>query len=74
VAVSSALMGAQSNGNPFCGRSITVKANGNTLTAQVRDKCPSCAVGDIDGTERMFIDLFGSLTDGRREIEWWFND
>jgi len=66
-------MGSQSNGNPYCGKTISVRANGKTITAQVRDKCPSCARYDLDGTEKMFIDLFGSLTDGRRVVEWWFN-
>jgi hypothetical protein len=73
VAVSAQLMGAQSNGNPMCGKTITIKANGKTIEAKVHDKCPSCAMGDIDGTEKMFIDLFGSLDAGRQKIEWWFN-
>jgi hypothetical protein len=73
VAVSAQLMGAQSNGNPMCGKTITIKANGKTIQAKVHDKCPSCAMGDIDGTEKMFIDLFGSLDAGRQKIEWWFN-
>ncbi|KAK4038436.1 RlpA-like double-psi beta-barrel-protein domain-containing protein-containing protein [Parachaetomium inaequale] len=74
VAVSAQLMGAQSNGNPMCGKTITIQANGKTITAVVHDKCPSCAPGDIDGSEKMFVDLFGALTDGRRKIEWWFNE
>jgi|SwirhisoilCB2_FD_contig_121_751335_length_1311_multi_8_in_0_out_0_1 hypothetical protein len=73
VAVSAQLMGAQSNGNPMCGKTITIKANGKTIEAKVHDKCPSCAMGDIDGTEKMFVDLFGSLDAGRQKIEWWFN-
>ncbi|KAK4120516.1 hypothetical protein N657DRAFT_625063 [Parathielavia appendiculata] len=74
VAVSAALMGAQSNGNPICNKSITIKANGNTIHAIVRDRCMSCAVGDIDGSEKIFNELFGSLTNGRQTIEWWFNN
>ncbi len=73
VAVSAQLMGAQSNGNPMCGKTITIKANGKTIQAKVHDKCPSCALGDIDGSEKMFVDLFGSLDAGRQKIEWWFN-
>ncbi|KAK4104181.1 hypothetical protein N658DRAFT_419580 [Parathielavia hyrcaniae] len=73
VALSAELMGAQSNGNPMCNRKVTIMANGKTIQAVCRDKCPSCAVGDLDGTEKMFNELFGSLTDGRREIEWFFN-
>lgn len=73
VAVSSQLMGIQSNGNPMCDKTITIRANGKTIQATVRDKCPSCAPGDIDGSEKMFIELFGSLDAGRQKIEWWFN-
>ncbi|KAK4151410.1 RlpA-like double-psi beta-barrel-protein domain-containing protein-containing protein [Chaetomidium leptoderma] len=74
VAVSAQLMGAQSNGNPMCGKSITIKAAGKTIQAMVHDKCPSCAVGDIDGSEKMFLELFGSLDAGRQKIEWSFNN
>ncbi|KAH6844952.1 RlpA-like double-psi beta-barrel-protein domain-containing protein-containing protein [Chaetomium sp. MPI-CAGE-AT-0009] len=73
VAVSSQLMGTQSNGNPMCGKTITIKANGKTVQALVHDKCPSCAPGDIDGSENIFMTLFGSLDAGRETIEWWFN-
>ena len=73
VAVSSALMGAQSNGNPMCGKSITIKANGKTAQALVHDKCPSCALGDVDASEQLFLQLFGTLDVGRGSIEWWFN-
>jgi hypothetical protein len=73
VAVSAQLMGAQSNGNPMCGKTISVRANGKTIQATIHDKCPSCAIGDIDGTEKMFVELFGSLDAGRQKIEWWFN-
>jgi len=73
VAVSSQLMGAQSNGNPMCGKTITIKAAGKIIQALVHDKCPSCAPGDIDGSEKMFVELFGSLDAGRQKIEWWFN-
>jgi len=74
VALSSQLMGALSNSNPLCGKTITISANGKTVQAVVHDKCPSCAPGSVDGSESIFTELFGSLTDGRRTIEWWFND
>ncbi|KAK4131195.1 hypothetical protein BT67DRAFT_428081 [Trichocladium antarcticum] len=73
VAVSSLVMGVQSNGNPLCDQTITVRANGKSIQATVRDKCPSCAPGDIDGSEKMFLELFGSLEAGRSKIDWWFN-
>ncbi|KAL2171324.1 hypothetical protein VTG60DRAFT_3211 [Thermothelomyces hinnuleus] len=74
VAVSSALMGAQSNGNPMCGKTITVKANGKTAQALVHDKCPSCAANNIDASEKLFLELFGSLDIGRGQVEWYFNE
>ncbi|AEO55865.1 hypothetical protein MYCTH_2314413 [Thermothelomyces thermophilus ATCC 42464] len=74
VAVSSSLMGAQSNGNPMCGKTITVKANGKTAQAVVHDKCPSCAPNDIDVSEKLFLELFGSLDLGRGQVEWYFNE
>ncbi|EAQ92288.1 hypothetical protein CHGG_00523 [Chaetomium globosum CBS 148.51] len=74
VAVSAQLMGTVSNGNPMCGKTITIKANGKTIQALVHDKCPVCAPGDIDGSEKIFLELFGSLDAGRQKIEWWFND
>jgi hypothetical protein len=74
VAVSALLMGTVSNGNPMCGKSITIKANGKTVQARVHDKCPVCAPGDIDGSENIFMTLFGSLDAGRETIEWWFNE
>ncbi|KAL2023125.1 hypothetical protein VTK56DRAFT_3731 [Thermocarpiscus australiensis] len=74
VAVSSALMGGVSNGNPMCGKTITVTANGKSVQATVHDKCPSCARGDIDASEKMFVELFGSKDVGRGKIKWWFNN
>ncbi len=73
VAISAALMGAQSNGNPMCGKTITIKANGKTAQALVHDKCPSCALGDVDASEQLFLQLFGSLDVGRGSIEWSFD-
>jgi expansin (peptidoglycan-binding protein) len=73
VAVAASLMGAQSNGNPMCGKTITIKANGRTTTAKVHDKCPVCAPGDIDASEKLFLELFDTLDGGRQKVEWWFN-
>ena len=66
-------MGTQSNGNPFCDKTISVSANGKTITATVRDKCMGCPMDTIDGTEKMFMELFGSLDGGRLPVKWWFN-
>lgn len=73
VALSHLMMGEQSNGNPYCGRSITVSYGGKTAQAIVRDKCMGCAYNNIDGTEKLFTE-FQPLTKGRFEVQWWFND
>jgi hypothetical protein len=49
VAISYAVMGEQSNGNPMCGKTISISYGGKTITATIRDKCMGCAPDDIDG-------------------------
>ncbi|KAK0638727.1 RlpA-like double-psi beta-barrel-protein domain-containing protein-containing protein, partial [Cercophora newfieldiana] len=71
VALSHLLMGEQSNGNPYCGKTITVSYGGKTAQAVVRDKCMGCAFNNIDGTEKLFGE-FAALTVGRMEVQWWF--
>ncbi|KAH6986101.1 RlpA-like double-psi beta-barrel-protein domain-containing protein-containing protein [Ilyonectria sp. MPI-CAGE-AT-0026] len=73
VALSHLVMGTQSNGNPMCGQTITVKANGKTATATVRDKCMGCDYDNIDVTEKLFAELWGGLGKGRGPVEWSFN-
>lgn len=73
VAISSDLMGTQSNGNPMCGKTITIFANGKSTTATVRDKCPGCKYGSIDVSEKVFLALFGDLGVGRGSVTWSFN-
>ncbi|OAQ61761.1 riboflavin aldehyde-forming enzyme [Pochonia chlamydosporia 170] len=73
VALSHLKMGTQSNGNPMCGKSITIYANGKTATATVKDKCMGCETDAIDVSEKVFKDLFGGLGGGREKITWSFN-
>lgn len=73
VALSHLLMGAQSNGNPMCGKTITIKSNGKTATATVRDKCMGCDYDNIDVSRKVYEALWGGLDTGRTEAEWWFN-
>lgn len=40
--VFAAMMGEISNGNPFCGRKVSITANGKTVTATAVDKCMGC--------------------------------
>jgi hypothetical protein len=74
VALSHLLMGPSSNDNPMCGKTITIKANGKTAQATVKDKCMGCAMNDIDVSRKVYNEIWGSLDSGRTEVEWWFNN
>ncbi|SPO06707.1 related to rasp f 7 allergen [Cephalotrichum gorgonifer] len=74
VAIAADTMGAQSNGNPMCGKKVNIKAGSKTATATVRDKCPGCSGGAIDASKALFQELFGSLDQGRGNVEWSFSD
>lgn len=49
VALSHLLMGTQSNGNPYCGKTITISYGGKQVVATVKDKCMGCDLNNIDG-------------------------
>ncbi|KAI9851469.1 MAG: hypothetical protein M1838_003544 [Thelocarpon superellum] len=71
VALSYELMGTQSNGNPFCGKSITIEYGGVTKTATVVDKCMGCEYGSVDLSTSLY-NAFGF--DGRAHgAHWYFN-
>jgi hypothetical protein len=72
VALSHLLMGEQSNGNPFCGKTITVEYMGKTTTAKVVDKCMGCDELSIDLSNKAFEDL-ADLSIGRATANWYFN-
>jgi expansin (peptidoglycan-binding protein) len=67
-------MGTQSNGNPYCGKTITVKctSTGKTTTAKVVDKCMGCDGDSIDLSNAAFSDL-ADMAVGRTGAQWWFN-
>ena len=77
IALPVAFMGTQSNGNPYCGRSVSVynPLTGVTAQATVGDKCMGCVDRSIDLTQQ----LFGQVTDGdfgagrEYNVQWWFN-
>ncbi|KAK3378589.1 RlpA-like double-psi beta-barrel-protein domain-containing protein-containing protein [Podospora didyma] len=74
VALSHLVMGPVSNGNPYCNKKVSISYNGKTVTATCRDKCMGCAAENIDGSEKLFLDLFGSLDVGRKKVDWRFID
>lgn len=75
IAMPVGIMGSQSNGNPYCGKSVTVKnpTTGTTVQATVGDKCMGCTGASIDLTNALFAAVGGGC-DGRCSgFQWWFN-
>ncbi|KAF8864986.1 hypothetical protein BDZ45DRAFT_581164, partial [Acephala macrosclerotiorum] len=72
VALPYGLMGTQSNGNPYCGKTITISYQGKTTTATVVDKCMGCLGDSIDLSNAAFLEL-AELAVGRASAQWWFN-
>ncbi|KAI6371351.1 hypothetical protein MCOR25_003959 [Pyricularia grisea] len=70
VAISSALMHG-SNGDPMCNKKVNLSFDGHSITATIRDKCPSCSQDQIDLSEKAFKDLVGDLGIGRQGgVKW----
>ncbi|KAG0315704.1 hypothetical protein BGZ99_007310 [Dissophora globulifera] len=73
VALNAHQMGAQSWGNPACGREVQIinKSNGKTVQARIVDKCPGdeCAFGSLDLSPAAFKQI-GDLSTGILNIEW----
>jgi hypothetical protein len=75
IALPYAFMGTQSNGNPYCGRSVTLynPTTGTTVQATVGDKCMGCVDRAIDCTDALF-NAIAPGGDGRVSgIQWWLN-
>lgn len=72
IALPFEFMGTQSNGNPYCGKSLTIKGpSGNLVQATVGDKCMGCTGFSIDLTDALFSAV-APTGDGRvHGIEWW---
>lgn len=74
VALAADMMGAQSNGNPYCERMIKISANGQQYEAMVTDKCPGCFGQSLDLSIDLFNEVFPTAggTGRFHNIEWWF--
>jgi hypothetical protein len=73
VALPHVLMGAVSNGNPYCGHfiSVTSTATGKSVIAQVVDKCMGCDDYSIDLSHAAF-DAIEVEAVGRTGATWHF--
>lgn len=73
VALPHEFMGTQSNGNPYCGKSLTISKGGKTIVATVADKCMGCVGRDLDLSNIAFKSLGIDFAVGRTTADWWFN-
>lgn len=74
IALPHVLMGTQSNGNPYCGKMVTVMHNGQSIIAKVVDKCTGCDNYSIDLSNLAFSSLGIDFNQGRTTGTWYFND
>jgi hypothetical protein len=74
IALPYGLMGTLSNSNPYCGKSLSIKAtDGSIVQATVGDKCMGCEGQSIDLTDALF-EAVAPNGDGRvHGVQWWFN-
>jgi len=72
VAISPSHMGDDVSSPEMCGRKISIQGPKGTITATVRDKCPSCGSGQIDVSQKVFKEVVGNLGVGRAPISWSF--
>ncbi|KLO11976.1 barwin-like endoglucanase [Schizopora paradoxa] len=65
---------ANPNKNPICGKSLTAKVNGKSVTVKITDRCAGCqGEGDLDFTPAAFKKL-APLSAGRLHgMKWSFN-
>ncbi|KAL8873777.1 MAG: hypothetical protein Q9174_000816 [Haloplaca sp. 1 TL-2023] len=73
-ALAHGMMGAQSNGNPFCGRQAEVTLNGKTVVGKLVDKCGGCEGQDIDLSHSMFQALADEGKGRIEGVKWHFID
>lgn len=73
VALPHEFMGEQSNGNPFCGKTVTINYKGQSVQATVVDKCMGCVGRDLDLSNAAFDGLGIAESVGRTTADWYFN-
>lgn len=73
VALPHGLMGAQSNGNPFCGLKVTIKNGGKTASGTVGDKCQGCDDFAIDLSNHLYDQLADESAGRVHNVEWFFD-
>ncbi|PBP25064.1 riboflavin aldehyde-forming enzyme [Diplocarpon rosae] len=72
VALPHGMMGTQSNGNPYCGMTVTIMLGSKTTHATVVDKCMGCDDNSIDLSTAAFADL-AEFAVGRTQAKWYID-
>ncbi|KAI4256225.1 MAG: hypothetical protein LQ352_002182 [Teloschistes flavicans] len=71
-ALAHGMMGAQSNGNPFCGRQAEITLNGKTAVGKLVDKCGGCEGQSIDLSHALFDELAPEAKGRISGVSWKF--
>jgi rare lipoprotein A (peptidoglycan hydrolase) len=68
-------MGPESNGNAYCGKTVTITcpSTGKTTTATIVDRCEGCVGRAIDLSNAAFLEL-DDLAVGRVLGTWYINN
>jgi hypothetical protein len=73
VALDQEKYGNSGERSQYCGRTVSVTANGKTLKATVADDCPTCDNGNSLDMSVGFFEQFYSLNVGIFSMEWQFD-
>jgi len=74
VALAYGMMGEQSNGNPWCGKKISILHDGVTHTATIGDKCMGCQGQSIDLTSGLWAIVAPDVNGRAHNVDWWVID
>jgi len=66
------MMGLQSNGNPFCGRTAAIVYQGKTIHGTLTDKCMGCGLQSIDLSQHLYDQMFVESVGNYHDVEWHF--
>jgi hypothetical protein len=73
-ALGAGMMGEQSNGNPYCGRSATVYVGDKSVKVKLVDKCMDCKGQSIDLSYHAIDQIMNRDIGRMHDIKWHFND
>ncbi|KAJ3568805.1 hypothetical protein NP233_g5484 [Leucocoprinus birnbaumii] len=62
------------NTNPLCGRKVTAKYQGKSVTVAITDRCTGCAITDLDFSPSAFNQLAAFSVGRISGMEWTWDD